>query len=302
MIRFIGVFLIGLLTASFFSFDGVQEVKKIFRQACAEPLSYRIGTIDPSFGLSEDKLREALADVEKLWEADGQDLFVYSETGSVVINFVYDERQQRTGIERELRRLISEKHTEVTDIQQNYTALSAQYEEALVEYEARRNTYESTLATYNATIEKWNKKGGAPADVYATLGEQRTELEKEADSLRSLSSDLNRAVELLNGAADKANTSADEYNTVAGQYNVYFHEDKLFTQGDYQQQGINIYQYDGMEEMRIVLAHELGHALGLGHVDGDTSIMNSITRSQSFTQGLSQEDTAHLAEVCRFEK
>ena len=54
---------------------------------------------------------------------------------------------------------------------------------------------------------------------------------------------------------------------------------------------------DGTAPAR-VLVHELGHALGIGHVENPDSIMYSYSIGETLT--LSEEDLAALKEVCAF--
>jgi len=52
--------------------------------------------------------------------------------------------------------------------------------------------------------------------------------------------------------------------------------------------------------LRTILAHELGYALGIGHVDGEHSVMYPAMNPQNRDSGgLSAQDRAALREVCR---
>jgi hypothetical protein len=64
--------------------------------ACDTPIPWRIGTVDPRFGLEEWQLRNAVAEAASLWEsAAGRRLFVEKPHGGMPIDLVYDERQLR---------------------------------------------------------------------------------------------------------------------------------------------------------------------------------------------------------------
>src|SRR3989344_7296975 len=63
---------------------------------CRSPITYSLGTIDARFGISKATLIANLKDSEAIWEkSSDKDLFEYkSDGGDVIVNFVYDYRQQ----------------------------------------------------------------------------------------------------------------------------------------------------------------------------------------------------------------
>ncbi len=55
-----------------------------------------------------------------------------------------------------------------------------------------------------------------------------------------------------------------------------------------------------MRDFTMVIAHELGHALGIGHVDDPTAIMHAVGGEQAIEPlGLTAADLAALKTVCR---
>ncbi len=86
----------------FVLFFGLLVLGVLFRQniavllsysLCDNPIPYKIGTIDPKFGLSAtDVLADTKAATNILSTPKGKQLFVNSNTARLTVNFVYDER------------------------------------------------------------------------------------------------------------------------------------------------------------------------------------------------------------------
>ncbi|NCN52773.1 matrixin family metalloprotease [Candidatus Parcubacteria bacterium] len=269
---------------------------------CRTPLTYSIGTIDPRFNLSEEEVRAALADAEALWEdAAGEDLFVYDEKSSVTVNLTYDDRQQLTDQQQYLSATLEQRKELSEEVKQKYDELLAEYKTLKVTYEARVRAYESRLDVYERNVEKWNAQGGAPTDEYAALNAEKKSLAAEQKKLQQDGAKLNGLVSDLNALGEQGNGLVTTYNNIAQKYNDQFGSnghDEQFTQGDYQKNVITIYEYRNAEELRLVLAHEFGHALGLDHVDDSTSIMYFLMNDQQLTKGISSSDMAELRAVC----
>ncbi len=266
---------------------------------CGIPLSYRIGTIDENFALTESQARAALADAEAVWEEGvGKDLFVYDSEAFFTVNFVYDERQAVTDEERELRHELDTQKNLNDSIKGEYDAYAAEYETLKAEYEKRQQKYARELKAYNETVAEWNEKGGAPEEVYDQLNEEQERLTREGEAINKMVDELNVLVEKLNELGTQGDLLVDSYNEIVDDYNDRFNTEREFTQGDYQGDFINIYEYESPEELRIVLAHELGHALSLDHVEGSQSIMYFFMGEQSLSKGLTVEDVEAFEATC----
>lgn len=266
---------------------------------CKVPIAYRIGSIDEQFDITYDEVRAAVTDAESLWEdATGRNLFTFDEGAKLSINFVFDERQQYTSAEQTLREELDDKRDLSKGVREQYDALVTEYDELLIRYEDQKETYEQKLDEYNAEVAKWNDEGGAPEEVYDTLTDRQNELKEEQRSLNRISFNLNTLADEINDISKEGNTIVTTYNSIVERYNNDFSEEHEFIQGDFRGDQINIYQYIDGEELRLVLAHELGHALSLGHVEDEKAIMHFFMGAQDIDDGLMNDDLMEFDQIC----
>lgn len=266
---------------------------------CPAPLAYSLGDIDKRFDLSKEEARVAISEAESIWEdATGRNLFTYEDGGKLVINFVYDDRQQFVNAEDSLKEKLDATENISDAIKDTYADLVAQYKELRAVYTKRADLYEDKLAAYNAEVEKYNSRGGAPAKVYESLSQEKHSLDKEQAALNDLSNKLNNLVTQINSVGEKGNSLINTYNRGVDAYNKQFGEPREFTQGDYTNNTIKVYTFENRIELEQVLVHELGHALSLAHVDGKDSMMYYLIGDQPADLHLSPEDLQEFNRVC----
>ncbi len=270
---------------------------------CNKPLTYRLGDIDSRFNITQRELRKIMEEVEQLWESTvNKDLIELSPNGKVALNLIYSEEQKRTDAEQQFSNRITAKEQQVSVKERQYERLSERYKKAEKEVRQTLDKYNSKISTYNKLAKEWDGREATSTIVakFKTLEQEISELET---SLKRKKQNLSTLRERTNTKTEQLNSLIKEQNNLIEEYNRRFSKSRRFDQGRYVKRGdnqaINIYQYGNRAQLKTVLAHEVGHALGLGHVDNPKSIMHNMMAEQNMANlQLTQEDISALKIQC----
>ena len=276
-------------------------VKPLLKKSpCKNTLYYSWGSIDKKHDISEEELSAIMQKVESIWE-DSVDynLFEYKENAPFKINFIFDERQKQSNESL----LLNKELEKINYTQQN---LSAEYEKMLTEHKKLLKKYKSTLkeleektSEYNEKVAYWNEKGGAPENEFQKLIDEKKQLEELANKAEKRRKKINALVKQINTLAAREKGLVKKYNTEVLTYKNKYGEARQFSQGEYFGTGINIYEFKDKDELVLILAHEFGHALGIGHVENSRSIMYYLMEDQDLKNPhLTREDVMALKNIC----
>jgi len=285
-------------------------VRPFFTSApCTESIPYTIGTFDKKFNISEAYFLDALSDAEAIWEKPfGKDFFVYSPESLedsprdvLKINLIYDYRQQATSKLASLGIVVKDNRASYDMLKNKLDVLKKEFDLAKNDYELRVATFNKRQKIFEEKVQYWNNKGGAPESEYQELEVERNILEKEISKLQTLQKNINEMVEEVNSMVVVLNRLANTLNLVVEKYNtIGASRGESFEEGVYVQQGldrqIDIYEFSNREKLVRVLAHELGHALGIDHVEDPQAIMYSF--NQGNNKALTTSDIEALKSKC----
>ncbi len=269
---------------------------------CSAPIAYTIGSFDTRFGISKADFMKALLSAEQIWEKPiGKQLFQYVPNGDLKINLIYDSRQSTTVKLQSMGIIVHNDRASYDDMKATYNSLSVDYTKEKTELQSRIAAFQTAQSSYEAEVAYWNKRGRVTADEYARLNTEKASLDTELSAIQKLQTDFNSKVDDINALVTALNRLASELNIVVGKYNTIGAQNGAeFEEGTYQSgpsgEEIDIYQFDNQTKLIRVLAHELGHALGLSHVDDPKAIMYRL--NNGVNEALTSSDVSQLKKLC----
>jgi hypothetical protein len=266
---------------------------------CPVPINYRIGVFDERFGISKESALSVLSEAEAVWEKTvGRELFQYDESAKFTVNFIYDERQQLVTTEEAWRNLLDVKEGRSQAALESVRQKIADYEVENTRYQTLRDSYEERLKAYNERVAIWNQNQSGGEEEFRLLQEAEEELDADLRNLLSLEGVLKTKANEINLQNQEANRLVEEYNAEVVKYNAVYGQTRQFTQGEFSRDEINVYKFSDETELTKVLAHEFGHALGVGHVEDSQAIMYYLMEEQPDLITLTSADTAAFVETC----
>lgn len=292
------IFILAIAGASGYVFLFYQKVLP-----CQKPIAYNLGVFDKKFGISQADFLSVINKAEQIWETPlGKQLFVFDPAGDLKINLVYDYRQEATDKIKQMGLVIGDDKTSYGALKSKYKILQADYLNLKLVFESAAAAFHNRQDVYNKEVVYWNEAGGASKETFNRLNEEKVALQTEADRLNKIQNNLNTEVEKINALAVVLNRLVATLNLEAAQYNEINRQTAdEFQQGVYKEgpngREIDIYQFDNVDKLLRVLAHELGHALSLDHLENPKAIMYYL--NEGLNESLTQDDLLALKAVCR---
>lgn len=269
--------LISILCILFFY---LKKEKTITQQPFDSRIHYKIGQVDPRFGLNEQQIIALSQQASSIWQnGTGKSLFLYDPHAQLDINFIYDARQAETKLRLEQLQKIKQQQQSHSIEQQHLQHQQQQLNSSLQSLDQQKAEFQNSLEQYNAMVQQINQNGGATPEQRIGLDQQKQNLQQQQAQLQQAIDTHNFNVEHINRNVDSVNQINQQVNQNIQTYNHKF-QGRLFHKGEFDGKHINIYEFESQQDLILTLAHELGHALGLQHNQDPKALMYPILKQQ----------------------
>jgi predicted Zn-dependent protease len=273
-----------------------------FNKDCSLSRTYKVIKFDPRFGISKGELRLALINAGALWnKALGKKVFreVFNKDADIDISLEYTE-----GLKVYLK--AKEMLSKGLEINLDYDEFS----EIQRKQREHGNDLKEKIIDINKKISEFDREIQLLQSQGRLTQTRRNYILSEMNRLRNDSRKINQEVHDFNANSTFMNDWAGIINNKQKGFReelsflnkmkkngIDYHEAGLYRRlGD--KEDIYLKLFSNKQELKAVIAHEFGHALGLGHIKDPNSIMYFSMQNQPLTN-LSKSDILALKSKCR---
>lgn len=281
----------------------------LFAQDCK--YYYKVGAIDPIYKISEYELKNLLKDIEYEWEYKvGMNFLEYNENNenSTPINLIYNKDIER--------------YEFLNDNIENHKVYGEALKDKEYQINLTKNNIDERQLEWSIKLKKFNKLVSSGKISKYKYKNQKNDLEYEQ---KNLNNDIRKFQEVLqkyNEEVDYYRENGKKIKTFKKDQNLDNHEKRGVTKIIKEQyikknifgnivnkteviraEAIDIYRVNNLNELKLIIAHEMGHMFGLGHTQIKGALMHPLIQDlqkDKFKVTLADIDMAktHLRKKC----
>ncbi|MGB9189496.1 matrixin family metalloprotease [Acinetobacter sp.] len=258
-------------------------------------LRYRIAEVDSRFGVTENELKQISQQATDIWKAGtGKDYFVYDPDARLTIHLIYDQRQDESVQRRQQLGQIQNNQQVWVNKNQQLQQFKDELDRTNTLLDAKKAQLNIQINQHNQYIAIINQSGEIPPSQRNQLMQQQNQLQQHIFVLQQEINLYNQKIQQLNLQVDELNQLNQRIDSSVKSFNQRF-QPRLFDKGSFNGKQINIYEFESIEDLRLTLAHEFGHALGLKHNQDPQALMYPVMKEQNMQNfRLSAADLALL--------
>lgn len=272
----------------------------------AEYQKISIGTIDPEYHMrvNNNTLLKILKEVERVYETTlGQNVFDIAQHGGKPVNIVYvPDSDRKTKIEQKTA-LLERKKIQISNLKALIDIKEKQVKAIGKEVTINKNALNEHISALNDYTKQFQRKKFTSREAYNKAKAYYDEKKEEIERLQKIYYTHYENSYLPH--VDEFNQRVARYNALVGEYKFLqiklevlsrgFTEKKgvavgqtrtvyktVYKDGQYQKTAkttktmkkIEIYGFTNLNQLKVILAHEIGHLIGMDHVSIPHALMN----------------------------
>lgn len=295
--------------------------------AFAELQTVSVGKIDKRYSdlVSKNSLREIIKDIEALFETQlGFNVFDYSEDGKPIDILYMPPSQKKKKILRNQKQLESLKK-KIDSLEGSISEKQAVLQQIKSQLSYDYKLLNHNIEELNTYILKNNSFQNLSQDDYQKVNKY---ISQEKENIRNRTKDLAKEKRQVNKKLAAYRMKVRKYNALADKYNYIQRNTEKISQNYTELKGITkkrttttyttytqkeasirkkeikadverieIYNFENLNLLKVILAHEIGHLIGVGHVDVDGALMHTyLQKEQVESLSLTLDDIKAIRE------
>ena len=289
--------------------------------SCASYEKVTIGKIDDYYKdkITKKELEQIIKEIEYIFESTlKKNIFDYSNDGKPIDILYVPNTQLEDKISKKLE-LIKKKKEKIEELQEYFPSKKREIEVSQDDLNGQIKVINQKVEDLNSYIKNVNSRKNVTKEEYSKIEEYvknekyeinnyLKEKDKSYQNLQNILNSYNQKVVAFNNLVRESNSLIKELEslgrdikTVNGRtfgiketvLKTYYKDGKEVKESTTtnSMNKIEIYNFDSLEHLKVILAHEIAHLIGVPHIDDEGALMNPILQeNQKSRLHLTSED------------